>query len=136
MKKAYLVEYSIKTRVVIDVPDDYKPFDYKGESITDGILIAKAGDKILSDAQNYIIGDNITYVEEDLEMPYDPEHDDVQEEPKRVRRYAVLLRTCSYYEDSEGHVAVFDNEDEAAAIAKEINGVVTSWEEMEETSWQ
>jgi hypothetical protein len=54
-KKAYLVTFSVRTRVVSTDPD---------EAVTQAI------EKILSDAENYIIGENLDKIEPDDECPY------------------------------------------------------------------
>lgn len=53
-----LVEYSIVTRVIIDTDD------------SDNQAIKKAKTKIIADAENYVIGDNVVIVKADTECPY------------------------------------------------------------------
>jgi hypothetical protein len=71
-KKAYLVEFSITTRVVIDSNKDPNEDDYVFEDI-----VCKARTSMLKDGiAFYINGDNVSMIEEDTECPYDPETDD------------------------------------------------------------
>lgn len=127
MKKAFIVEYNIRTRVIADVPETYEPLD---GSIHDGIVIAKADDKIISDAQNYVVSDNVVEIEEDLEMPYDPKYDDIIKESQRVRTYAVLLRSGEYLKKN-GFVVTYNSDEEAKSIAIDLNGIVVSWEDVD-----
>lgn len=59
-KKAYLVYFSIGTRVIAE------------DELENNELIIKARNKILKDPGDYICGDNCDSVEEDTECPYDP----------------------------------------------------------------
>lgn len=62
MKKAYLVDFYISTRVVVD------------ENVSEDEIIKIAQNKILSDPSSYIIDENaVTY--DDVEMPYDESYD-------------------------------------------------------------
>lgn len=63
MKKAFLVDFNVRTRVVVDL-------DGKTEEEVDEAAIAAARQNILSDAENYIIGDNCTEIEPDEECPF------------------------------------------------------------------
>lgn len=62
MKKAFLVDFSVRTRVIVDL-------DGKTKEEIDDAAIAAARQNILSDAGNYIIGDNCTGIEPDEECP-------------------------------------------------------------------
>lgn len=64
MKKAYLVDFAIRTRVVSNSDND--------EDIIDDAI-----DNIIRNgADKYIIPDNAVEVIEDYEVPYNPKHDD------------------------------------------------------------
>lgn len=67
-KVAFLVDYSVRTRVVVDVDEDIDMFD-------EGLIVAAAREKILSNPDAYIIYDNVVDIFEDEEMPYDDKFD-------------------------------------------------------------
>jgi len=73
--KAYLVEVSLLTRVLLPEHFDVEEFRKSGKGTKDVVAVAEAKliDKIRTD-----LADKITTVEEDLEVPYDPEHDGSQ----------------------------------------------------------
>jgi len=73
MKKAVLVEYSIVTRVIVD--DDGLSLEELANEALDNQAIVKASAKILADAGNYVMGDNVVEIEDDEECPYDKETD-------------------------------------------------------------
>lgn len=58
--KALLVEFSIRTRIVVPADAD------------DDQAIAAAKAKILTDPSDYVCGDNVVIIEPDDEVPYDP----------------------------------------------------------------
>lgn len=66
-KKAFLVGFGPLTRIVVDVPEGYNPAE--DGDVTDGIIRA-AREKMLSDAANYLCGDNCDCLEEDTECPF------------------------------------------------------------------
>lgn len=66
-KKAYLVTFSITTRVVAEEDDDYA-------------IDQAAVERILEEPSGYICRDNITEVDEDIECPYYPEEEKIQED--------------------------------------------------------
>jgi hypothetical protein len=70
-KKAFLVAFSPMTRVVIDVDTDPHECDY-----TFGQVVRQARDQIRGDIGDYINGDNVEFIQEDEECPYDPKTDD------------------------------------------------------------
>lgn len=63
MKKAYLVEFSVMTRVVVE------------DGSSDESIFKSAMDKILSSPGDYIQYDNVISIEDDEEMPYDEKWD-------------------------------------------------------------
>jgi hypothetical protein len=70
-KKAFLVSFSPMTRVVIDTDKNPNECDY-----TFGQVVSQARDQIREDISDYINGDNVDFIEEDDDCPYDPETDD------------------------------------------------------------
>lgn len=71
-KKAFLVDISIRTRVVVDVEDGLTP--QNDEALWQEIA-GKAEVQVGDDIWDYLIYDNVTEIVEDTEMPYDPEYD-------------------------------------------------------------
>lgn len=71
-KKAFLVDISIRTRVVVDVEDGLTPQNDEAlwQEIAD-----KAEVQVGDDIWDYLIYDNVTEIVEDTEMPYDEEYD-------------------------------------------------------------
>lgn len=66
MKKAYIVCFEKITRVVVE------------EIATKDEIIKAARAKLVEDGyQEHTIGDELTYIAEDLEYPYDPDIDGV-----------------------------------------------------------
>lgn len=65
--KAKLVTFSITTRVVT-MESGYQDFDEEE-------AFNAARNKILDDADEYLIWDNIDFIEDDKECPYDPDTD-------------------------------------------------------------
>lgn len=70
MKKAFLVEISPMTRVVVDI--DGKTNDEIVELATE-----EAIKKILANPSQYIIQDNFSLVKADTECPYNEQYDEV-----------------------------------------------------------
>ena len=66
-KVAMIVEYSIRTRVLVDADKD--------ENIQQIQAMTKARNNILEDPESYLLWDNVIEIEEDEECPYDPEYD-------------------------------------------------------------
>jgi hypothetical protein len=70
---AYLVDIDLTTRVVL--PESFSADEFNETGLGSDILLdavrAKLREKIEVE-----LGDNITLVEEDLEVPYDPRYDD------------------------------------------------------------
>ena len=71
-KKAFLVDISIRTRVVVDVEDGLTPQNDEAlwQEIAD-----KAEVQVGEDIWDYLIYNNVTEIVEDTEMPYDEEYD-------------------------------------------------------------
>jgi len=68
-KKAYLVNVSLQTRVCI--PEGMDPESDEGIKTIVDLAIPRFCDKLRTDR-----GDNFEDIEEDYEMPYDPETDE------------------------------------------------------------
>lgn len=75
MKAAFLVEFNPCTRVVVDVPEGFSLGKF-WEDMTEeeheayDYIVQAAREKIFSQVEQYINGDNIAGVEEDTECPY------------------------------------------------------------------
>lgn len=68
-KIAYLVDFSIRTRVVVDVDDNLEEKDpWMNDGLFDDVY-SKAYDNVLSDLPNYLSCENITEIDEDTECP-------------------------------------------------------------------
>ena len=70
MKKAFLVDFSIRTRVIVDIDDNLED---KNPQTNDGLwgdIVDKAEDKVGNNSWDYICYDNVTEVIEDTECPY------------------------------------------------------------------
>ena len=81
MKKAFLVDVSLRTRVEVDVPDDFDLANTteQDEATLDAIGLAaceRLTDFVLSGDGNPICLDNVVEIEEDYEMPYDEDYTD------------------------------------------------------------
>jgi len=63
MKVAKIVEYSIRTRIIVDTAD------------SEDSIIRKANNKLLNDPSGYIVGDNVGEIQDDIECPFDPKFD-------------------------------------------------------------
>lgn len=72
MKKAFLVDISICTRVVVET-DGLTDEQIKDVAATTGL------EKVKNDPYGYIAEDNISEVNEDTVMPYDPKGIDKEE---------------------------------------------------------
>lgn len=68
-KTAILVEQSIWTRVVVDIPEDADPNDDKYFDIIDEAVRNNIRGYIKNDP-TYPYGENITKIERDTEIPY------------------------------------------------------------------
>ena len=67
MKKAVLVTFSVKTRVVIDVTTKDNE-DFADEEYLNAALVAR--EKILQDPSGYLCMENVEEIIEDTECPY------------------------------------------------------------------
>lgn len=74
-KKAFLVTFSIQTRVVVDVPDDICNASPIVNPSLWGKIADKAEDKVGENIWDYLNYDNVDWIEEDKEMPYDADFD-------------------------------------------------------------
>lgn len=73
-KKAYIVTYTIRTRVVVEVDEDGETDPYYNDKLykeIEGI----ANERISEDYTRYVDIEN-SDIEEDTECPYDPENDE------------------------------------------------------------
>lgn len=87
MKKAYLVEFALCTRIVLTEEEETSPD-------REAIMVQKARANILQQADCYLCGDNVTMVEEDTEVPYNEERDNTghQSQPYHEWEGAVIDR--------------------------------------------
>lgn len=73
-KKAFLVEFAPRTRVIVDVPDGFDPdnvnFVRESDSAAYDAIICAAREKISRDTVNYLCGDNVSELEDDIECPF------------------------------------------------------------------
>lgn len=73
-KRAFLVEFAPRTRVIVDVPDGFDPnnVNFVRESDKDAFdaIVRAARGKITLDAANYLDGDNLSEIVEDVECPF------------------------------------------------------------------
>lgn len=71
MKKAFLVEFNVRTRVLLDESKDPDKDEYAFAE-----LVRTARKQMLDDnIENYLCGDN-AQIEEDIECPYDHSTED------------------------------------------------------------
>ena len=77
MKKAFLVTFSVRTRVVAVVPEGFNPddidFSDKPQAVAFDAIVEKARQNILSDPESYLCADNIEVgdgIVDDNECPY------------------------------------------------------------------
>lgn len=70
MKKAFLVDYSIRARVILDVSDDMT------QEEIDRMAHEQAQEEINHEPRQYICIDNLMEVFEDTECPYDKNYDE------------------------------------------------------------
>ncbi len=69
-KKAYLVDYSIRTRVVVDVPKDKIDNTPRSDDELFGLIASEARDHILRNgAAQYLCPDNVMEIHDDYECP-------------------------------------------------------------------
>lgn len=70
-KKAYLIEFTITTRIILDSENDPNENE---DLFAETVNIART--QILENGvTDYIHGDNVSLIEEDIECPYDSETD-------------------------------------------------------------
>ena len=75
MKTAFLVDFNPRTRVVVEVPDNFS-IDKSWEKMTEeehdayDYIIQRAREQILMSAEEYLTGDNLSQIEEDTECPF------------------------------------------------------------------
>lgn len=68
-KVAFLVDYSIRTRVIVDIPDNINPMDIKDcDPIWDKI-VATANENVKTNPSVFS-HDNVVEIEEDMECPF------------------------------------------------------------------
>jgi hypothetical protein len=67
MKKAFIADFSVKTRVIVDIPEGMK----EGSDEELNLIAKKASERIHHcGAESYITPDNVIEIEEDTECPY------------------------------------------------------------------
>lgn len=69
-KTALLVEFTPRTRIVVDIPDGQTLEDYLNDSNNFDNVVKAARANMTKDIENYLFGDNIGNIEEDTECPY------------------------------------------------------------------
>ena len=69
MKRAYLVEFSIKTRVVVEIPQDKANNSPNKDDELFAIIADTAIDKIASNPRGYLVRENVDDLVEDWECP-------------------------------------------------------------------
>lgn len=75
MKTAFLVDFDPRTRVVVEVPENFS-LDKSWEEMTEeertafDNIIETARRQILANPQEYLTGDNLCQIEEDTECPF------------------------------------------------------------------
>ena len=70
--KAYLMEVSLTTRILM--PDDFDLDEFFKSGARAGDVVALAEPRFIEKIRTELM-DNLVELEEDLEVPYDPEHD-------------------------------------------------------------
>lgn len=75
MKTAFLVDFTPRTRVVVDVPEGFKLGEHANEMSKEDLraaneIISKAIKQMLTNPEDYISVDNISNIEEDTECPF------------------------------------------------------------------
>lgn len=75
MKKAFLVEFSIMTRIIMDVENDDSDPNLDSLLFSKAIRLARSRmtDNGIGD---YINGDSCVSIEEDTDCPFDPQSDE------------------------------------------------------------
>ena len=68
MERAFLVDVCLRTRVVVDVPDDWDEHTDVVDKISE-LACKKLTEQVMSSG-NPICLDNVTEIEEDYECPY------------------------------------------------------------------
>jgi hypothetical protein len=81
--KAYLVDVSLRTRIILPEGFDVEEFWKTGNGVT---RVVQAAEPKLIEKIRMDLGENIEAIEEDTEVPYDPEMDGDQ-----------FCETCAYY---------------------------------------
>lgn len=98
-KKAFLVSFCPMTRVIVDVPEGFDPDNVNFINPEDkknyDAIIAAARQKIDANLTDYLIGDNIDTLEEDLECPYDPK--DPSDNPAAGNPEEVIKKIVTKY---------------------------------------
>lgn len=88
MKRAMLVTFEIKTRVIVDTDDNATNANLDWE------VANVAADKIKTNPDGYLNAENMTDVSTDFESPYDPDYDKVDLHiPSSMEMIDFLKRT-------------------------------------------
>ena len=80
MKQAFLVTFSVRTRVIADVPQGFDPnnvdFNDKPQAVAFDAIVAEGRKHIMENPEGYLDGDNIDCIDFDDDMPYGTLDDD------------------------------------------------------------
>lgn len=68
-KVAFLVDYSIRTRVIVDIPDDVNPTEIKDNDPVWEKIVETANEDVKTDPSVFCY-DNVMQIEEDMECPF------------------------------------------------------------------
>lgn len=68
-KIAILATFSVRTRVVVDMPDDVEKEDFLDSQHCADAVSRKGRENILSEPENYLMSENLE-LEEDIECPF------------------------------------------------------------------
>lgn len=74
-KVALLVDFSVRTRIVADIPCGKSVDEFLEDDAGFDEVVSRARANILAAPQDYLSGDNAVDIVEDEEMPYDPDFD-------------------------------------------------------------
>ena len=68
-KIAILATFSVRTRVIVDIPDDVEIEDFLNSQHCADAVAYKGRENILSEPENYLMSENLE-LEEDIECPF------------------------------------------------------------------
>lgn len=104
MKKAILVTFEIKTRVIVDA-------DFENSTLAnlDWEVAKVAADKIKNYPYSYIDAENMTAVDIDMEDPYNPSYDKVDLYIPSSKEMIDFFKRTSAYESTDNHTIWLSN---------------------------